>query len=137
MSEGQAEPKAGAFRWNAGGWFGGQVGATAWILLLGVLLLFDDPRLGALVIAFGVAPNVLGILLWRMRDRVRAYPAIQIFVALSGAFALASFVALDLAGRISALRSGSGRSVYWALLVYPFVMVVFHLQNRAAKRRSG
>ncbi len=131
MPDGDTEQQPGAFSWNAGGWFGAQIGATAWILLLGVLLILDAPRLGALVIAFSLAPNVLGIILWRMRDRIRPYPAVQLLVAASAAFALAAFVSLDVAGRISALRAGSGWSVYWALLVYPGVMVMFHLQNRA------
>ncbi len=130
MPNGDTERKPGGFRWNAGAWFGGQIGATAWILLLGVLLVPDDPRLGALVIAFSLAPNVLGVILWRMRDRMRPYPAVQLLVAVSAAFALATFISLDVAGRISSLRAGSGWSVYWVLLVYPGVMLMFHLQTR-------
>jgi len=137
MTENGTQPKSGAFRWNAGGWFGAQIGATAWIALLGILLLFDAPLLGVLVLALATAPNVIGIILWRTRERVGPYPATQILVAVSGAFALLTFVSLDVAGRIFILRAGAGRHVYWILLVYPALMLVFHLRDRAARRCRG
>jgi hypothetical protein len=137
MAADDSRPDGAAFRWNAGGWFGAQIGATAWMALLGLLLLLDAPGLGALVIAFALAPNVLGIVLWRMRDRIRPYPAAQLLIAVSAAFALAAFISLDVAGRIPALRAGSGWSVYWILLVYPGMMLMFHLQQVAAKKRGG
>jgi len=137
MTENEAQPKSGAFRWNAGGWFGAQIGATAWIALLGILLLFDAPLLGVFVLAYAAAPNVIGIILWRMRDRVGPYPATQILVAVSGAFALVAFVSLDVVGRIAMLRPGAGRRVYLVLLVYPGLMLVFHLRNRAGRRCRG
>jgi len=137
MTENEAQPKSGAFRWNAGGWSGAQIGATAWIALLGILLLFDAPLLGVLVLALATVPNVIGIILWRMRDRVGPHAAVQILAAVSGAFAFLAFVSLDAAGRISVLRGGAGRRVYWVLLVYPAAMLVFYLRDRAAGRRRG
>jgi len=134
MTENEAQPKSGAFRWNAGGWFGAQIGATAWIALLGILLLFDAPLLGALVLALAAAPNVIGIILWRMRDRIRTYPAVQALIVAAGLAGLMAIVSIDIAGRIP-VRPRS--SAYWSLLVYPAVMVVLHLQNRAARRRRG
>ena len=38
----------GHFRWNAGGWFGSQLGGTLW-LLTGVSLLFQSPAIAALL----------------------------------------------------------------------------------------
>ncbi|MHC5054802.1 MAG: hypothetical protein ACYTKD_08800 [Planctomycetota bacterium] len=137
MPDNETEQTPRAFRWNAGGWFGGQLGATLWIALLGVLLLFDAPRLGALIVAFALAPNVLGVVLWRMRDRIRVYPALQLLIAVAGAFALFAFVSLDVAGRISALRAGEERSVYWVLLIYPGMMLMFHVKHRAARGRGS
>jgi len=77
MPDDDAKQQGNAFRWSAGGWSGGLVGATAWIALMGGLLLFDAPGLGALVLAIAVVPNVVGMILWRMRERVRIDPAVQ------------------------------------------------------------
>ena len=134
MADGDAEPRTCAFRWNAGGWFGAQIGATAWIALLGILLLFDAPLLGVLVLALAIAPNVVGTILWRMRKRIRTYPAVQALIVAAGLAGLMAIVSVDIAGRIP-VRPRS--SAYWSLLVYPFVMVVFHLRNRAARRHRG
>ncbi len=131
MPDGDTERKKGAFRWSAG-WFGGLVGATAWIALMGVLLLFDAPRLGALVLALAAVPNVVGIILWRMRERVRIYPAVQALIVVAGLAGLMAVVSLDVAGRIPV---DPPTSPYWTLLVYPGVMLMFHLQNRAARKR--
>ena len=82
----------GAFQWNVGGWFGGQVGATLWLIGLGVLLLVQGRLVGAGVLALGLAPNALGGLLWSRRARVSPYPAIQALVGASGLCALAAML---------------------------------------------
>ena len=53
MSLKQAKRGTGTFQWNAGGWFGGQIGGTAWMLVAGVLGL-------AILVCF-LIPNVVGV----------------------------------------------------------------------------
>ena len=70
----------GAFSWNAGGWFGSQIGATAYVTLIGLIVLFDEPRTGLWLFLCGAIPNMIGYALWRRRDRLRPYPAIQLLL---------------------------------------------------------
>ena len=49
---------APAFRWNAAGWFGGQLGASLWILLLGLLLCLKGVAVGVAVLLCGTVSGV-------------------------------------------------------------------------------
>ena len=132
------EPRqgTGTFQWNAGGWFGGQIGGTAWMLLAGVLVLAQGSLLGLVLIACFLIPNVVGVVLWRLRDRIAPYPAVQALVVVMGVFALLALVAFDVSGRLAAYSEGSSRSVYWILMVFPTVMLMFHVQNRSGKKNG-
>lgn len=133
------EPKkgTGTMQWNAGGWFGGQVGGTAWMLLAGALVLYQGSWLGAVIILFFLLPNVIGLLMWCRRDRISPYPAVQVLMAAIGLFSLLTLVAFDASGRLAGTGSGSPRSVYWIMLVFPATMIAFHLQNRSGGKKSG
>jgi len=76
-----SEPgRSSAFTWNAGGWFGAQLGSTLWMLILGGLLLARDPATGLLCLAGGLGLNGLGLGLWLARRRLRPYLGIQAFL---------------------------------------------------------
>lgn len=47
--------------WNAGGWFGGQLGATIWVLIAGILTVIRDLTTGLLVLGLFLIPNVIGL----------------------------------------------------------------------------
>ncbi|KAA3628962.1 MAG: hypothetical protein DWQ09_06240 [Proteobacteria bacterium] len=53
--------------WNAGGWFGAQIGATVWMLVAAVLTAIRDPSTGVVVLLLFVVPNVIGLMLWLSR----------------------------------------------------------------------
>jgi len=65
-------------RWNAGGWFGGQLGGTVWLLLLGILLLGIDviAALGVLLCFAGA--NAIGTWLWSRRRRYPLWPPVAL-----------------------------------------------------------
>ncbi|HKJ23596.1 MAG TPA: hypothetical protein VKB65_02150 [Myxococcota bacterium] len=128
----QGKPGPGRFQWSRGGWFGAQIGATVWLLLLGVLMLDRGRSSGAVVLALGLAVNGLGVWLWRARHEREPYPSIQILL---GACAVAAVASVLLASTAD-LEGGFTPSLP-TLLVYPGLMAIFHLQEQAARKASG
>ncbi|MCP3985209.1 MAG: hypothetical protein GY723_12540 [bacterium] len=131
--EHQGRRGLGAFQWNRGGWFGSQLGATLWLILLGGLLLAQSRPVGGLVVLCGLIPNLIGLALWRRRSSVSPYPAIQILIAVCGLGALVAMLGLRL---FSLSQSSSELSSVWFLLIYPALMLAFHLQEQAARRAA-
>lgn len=131
-----ARQGSGLFQWNLGGWFGSQVGSTLWLVLMGALLLPVDlkPALGVLVC--GLVPNVIGTWLWTKRFSIAPYPALQLLLALIATSALSAFLLLDYAGLMQHEWNGTswpGNWGYFNLLIFPALMGVFHLRERAAR----
>ena len=56
------------FQWNAGSWFGPQLGGTLWLLLLGLVLFPKDALAAAVALACFAGANVVGLSLWRRRQ---------------------------------------------------------------------
>lgn len=139
MTEPAVQRGPGAFQWNAGGWFGAQVGSTVWLLVFAAILLAQDRLDGALplLLAFTGA-NGVGLWLWSRRATLAPYTAIQILVATMGVATLAALLGLRWTGALSeaehAFADGPQR-LYWTLLLYPALMAMFALQERAARRR--
>lgn len=69
------------FSWNAGAWFGTQLGCTLWILLLGIAVIPRDLATGLACIATFIALTAVGIVLYRRRERSSPLAAIQAFLA--------------------------------------------------------
>ncbi len=125
----------GRFQWNRGGWFGGQIGSTLWLILLGGSLLMRGRSAGAALLALGLIPNLVGTWLWRHRRTRSPYSALQLLVAVAGACALVGLQVLSRSGLPPAslgLPSGFG-----LLLIYPGLMVLFHFRERAARKASS
>ncbi len=129
--------KSGAFRWNAGGWFGGQLGTTAYVLLIGSIVLVDSPRDGIPILLCGLIPNLFGLYLWHLRARLSPYTGIQALML--GTFACA----LVFAGLIvwfvtpqTAQRYFSGvEKALWVLAFFPLMMLHFrNLHRRSMKQ---
>jgi hypothetical protein len=120
----------GAFQWNRAGWFGSQLGATLWPLLLGVAVLTHSKALGAELVVLALLPNAIGIHLWLRRHEIAPYPAIQILVAACGLSALLSLFVVARAG-MSPSSLGLPPGI---LPIYPALMLVFHLRERAARQ---
>lgn len=126
---------SGQFQWNRGGWFGSQIGATLWLGLLGGLLLAQGQLVGAVALVLGFLANVVGVLLWRRRRTLSPYSALQILIGISGVSAAISLAAISMAG--SSQRAFQTSQSFWFLLVFPAVMLMFHLQERAARRTDA
>lgn len=129
----RGERGSGAFQWNRGGWFGAQVGATLWLILLGGTLLARSEPVGILLVGLGLAPNLVGVVLWRRRDTLSPYPAIQVLLAVCGVSALLAVLGVRLSGLAP---SAAGLPSAWLLLMYPGLMAVLHLREREARKAT-
>lgn len=127
----QGKEGPGLFQWNRGGWFGSQLGMTLWIGLLGVFLVSASPAVGLALIGLTLLANGLGTLLWMRRDRLAPYPAIQALLVIGGLCAVLALVVVADAGLPA---QETGLPTPWFLLMYPGLMLSFHLRERAARR---
>jgi hypothetical protein len=134
----QARRGPGQFQWNAGGWFGSQLGGTVWMLVAGAMFI-PQPRVAAGVLALCfVIPNAVGCWLWSRRDRLAPYPSIQWLIIVMGVFAAIAFVTFHQSGPLMYLDfqpSPFPKTLYWLLLVFPAMMLMFHLNERGARTR--
>jgi len=126
------------YQWNAGGWFGSQLGASCWMLIAGLLLLPIDAGVAVATLGIFAAVNVAGTAMWMQRERLAPIPAIQMLIVLVGAAgALATYV-MDSAGRFESLGTGPGtsaRSMYIILaLMVAGLLLMFHLIGRGISR---
>lgn len=128
----------GQFQWNAGGWFGAQVGGSLWMLLLGFTLLGRQPGLGALCLGLALLVNIGGFALWHFRDRLPPYPSIQALFVLVGIATLILLVTFDATAHLALLDPryrDNPRGLYLVLLMFPGLMLLFHVQDRAGRRK--
>jgi len=129
----------GHFQWTTGGWFGAQIGCTLYLVVLGVIMIIRTPALGALVVACGLAPNLLGIALWRQREHMTPYVAQQILLC---GIAVATSVAVTCVtlfgiGHPPGERWDALVGVAWMLAIYPALMLLFHALEKAAVRSNA
>lgn len=110
--------------WNFGGWFGGQLGGTAWILVAAVLVAFRDPQTGLWVGLMFLVPNLVGTLLWRRRERLSCYTAMQILLPVVGAFGLLTVYLLDRSNEWEGIQTGGAVSAEHAYVLICLVVVV-------------
>ena len=119
-------------RWNIGGWLGAQVGGTVWILVAGILSLWIDVNTAMIVIGLFVIANVVGMLIWRRRDKMSAYAGIQTLIPIVGAAGLATVYMLERSNIYEAIQVGgtvSARSTYGVIiLVVAVLTLTFYFQ---------
>ncbi len=119
-------------RWNIGGWLGAQVGGTVWILVAGILSLWVDVNTAMIVIALFVLANIIGMAIWRRRDKLSAYAGIQILLPIVGAVGLGTVYMLDRSNIYESMQVGgtvSARSTYGLIiLVVAALMLTFYFQ---------
>jgi hypothetical protein len=136
----------GCFQWNAGGWFGGQIGSTLWMLVGGVPLAIYSATIGITWLTCFAVANAAGTCLWMSRDRLRPYPAYQLLlliIAVSGLVALFTFDVLRPDSRsnngLSFLgimgRGDLQRGYCFLLVIVPLGMVWAHFMERSAKAK--
>ena len=119
-------------RWNRGGWLGGQIGGSAWILLAGVLTLSKHVLTSMAVIGLFAIVNGIGWVCWRRRDRLSAHAGIQVLLLTQGICGVATVYLLDRAALFEAIQLGStvpASTTYWLLiLMVPGLMLMFYLR---------
>ncbi len=83
------------------------------------------------------AANAIGSWLWRRRDGLRPYPAIQLLLLACGATSLSAWFLLDffLPGVIQ-LMGWSRSGMYFALLIVPALMAWSALLEHSTKSKS-
>ena len=80
--------------WQTGGWFGSQLGGTAWILVASLITFGHDILTGLILLLLFLIPNSIGTLLWHQR-KISCYASIQILFACCGLFGLLAVFVLD------------------------------------------
>jgi len=119
-------------QWNLGGWLGGQLGGSVWMLGAGLLSYPEDPIAAAVVIVLFVLANLVGTLLWRRREWLSAYAAIQMLLPVLGVSGLAAVYVLDRAGVYETIQIGgtiSARATYAAIvLAVTALMLIFYFR---------
>ena len=127
-------PKNTAFQWNLGGWLGGQIGGTCWILVAALMTFPRDPRLGSVLLVLFTIPNVVGWRLWAARERLSPLRGIQTMVIVAGAFGLMTVFALERGGLWDAIqvggRASAGATYGVIVIVVIALLTLFHLISR-------
>jgi hypothetical protein len=125
-----------ASHWNAGGWFGSQLGGTAWLFIAALVVASQSLSSSAVLLACGLASNLLGYLLWMQRARLDPYRALQVLasvIVIAGAFATRW---LEVRNQFGLLDPRVGpRTMYLLLAVLWLILVaVFESKGRAARK---
>lgn len=129
--------------WNSAGWFGSQLGGTAWILAAAALAAGRDAGIGLQLTAIFTASNLAGYLLWRGKQ-LSFHAAMQIQLPISGLSGLLAIYLLHRANLWLEIQHGGAiqAAPAGALLVtiVALLMIVFYLrrggEDDAPSRRS-
>jgi len=126
-----------AFAWNAGGWFGSQLGCTLWLLILGVVLLSKDSLAAGVCIAGFVVLNAWGLYLWRGREQLGAYVGLQRFLLAASVIVALVVVVVNTRGVSEPPTPGALVSTYlpyWVIAAPPGLMLLLFLRERKVER---
>jgi len=127
----------GQLQWNTWGWFGGQAGSSVWLLALGIVAVAQGDALGWLPIGLCILANLIGTLLWWVRDRLAPFPAAELLLGTITVLSAAGVVAILEGGLVGvAPDQPPGRWVYLYLLVFPALMIQLWVVDHA-RRTSG
>jgi hypothetical protein len=121
--------RAPRFVWNAGAWFGTQVGCTAWLFVFGAALLRDDGGFAALAFGGGALLTGLGVLLWSRRAKLSPFAAYQLLFAALAVVLTVLTVLANTRGLQTPVPPGS-LSAYWAIAIPPAMMGLFAVVHR-------
>ena len=137
-------PGPGQFQWNRGGWFGSQLGGTAWMLVGAVAMALQAPNVASVWLVCFLVANAIGFWMWWRRDRLRPYLALQSLLLVCGINGLAALVVFrvlrpDLAARppMGADLADTPRSMLWLAAMIISLMIRFHVLERNAKKQRS
>ena len=122
--------------WNAGGWFGGELGATGGMLVAGILTAIRDFPIGTFVVLMFALPNVIGIVLWLSR-KFSCYASTQLLIGFSGLCGLLTVNFLENTNAWMQIQTGgqvSAQSSYWIIgMVYGGLILMFYVRYGRVK----
>lgn len=131
------ERRAGRLEWNFGGWYGGQLGGTAWMLVAAILTAVRDPVIGLVALLLAAVPNVVGVVLWRRRERLSCYRSLQWLLVLIGVSGCAVVYLLDRSGWLEPIQVGgtvSAAGAYAAVVgTVAFLLLLFRIRFGSAE----
>ena len=97
--------------------------------------MFEEFILGLILVGCFVLINLLGTMLWNRRDFIAPYTAVQCLILLNGVFAFFTIILIDHYGSIVDIDPrymNMPSWVYGMLLMFPGMMLMFHLMERQA-----
>ena len=122
--------------WYASAWFGGQLGATVWMLVAGILTAIRDFPIGLFGVMRVALPNVIGIVLWLSR-KFSCYASTQLLIGFSGLCGLLTVNVLENANAWMQIQTGgqvSAQSSYWIIgMVYGGLILLFYVRYGRVK----
>lgn len=124
--------------WNRGGWLGGQVGGSCWMLVAGLLSIPANLAAAIAVLGLFALANFLGWLVWRRRDSLSPYKGLQMLIPILGATGIAAVYVLDSAGIYESIQIGASvtasETVAILIGVVVVLMIMFWWQDRQHKK---
>lgn len=126
----------GRFQWNAGGWFGSQLGGTAWMVVGAGILISQSFAISLVWVACFALANVVGFAFWTRRTVLAPFKAIQLLILVLGLAGLVAWSSLaQFRPDLVTLMNATTQMGYFALLIFPAMMAWFYWLERNALRR--
>jgi len=123
-------------RWNLGGWLGGQVGGSCWMLVAGLLAVPANPVAAGIILGLFALANLIGWLIWRRRASISPNNGLQLLVPVLGATGMAAVYVLDNAGIYESIQVGASVSAWETYAIFVFVVVLLMIMLWWQNRRS-
>ena len=123
------------FQWNVGGWFGTQLGGTAWLAAGAVVLMSHSFAISFVWLACFALANAIGFAFWTRRTVIAPFKAIQFLILVLGLAGLVAWFSLaQFRPDLASLMKATTQMGYFALPIFPAIAGWFYLLERDAKR---
>jgi len=126
--------------WNRGGWLGGQVGGSCWMLVAGLLSIPANLDAAIAVLGLFALANFLGWLVCRRRESLSPYKGLQMLIPILGATGIAAVYVLDSAGIYESIQVGASvtasETIAVLIGVVVVLMIMFWWQDRQHKKQQ-
>ncbi len=123
-AESDAVNESGHMRWNLGGWLGGQVGGSCWMLVASLLAIPANLNAAAGVLGLFAVANFTGWQIWRRRDSLSPYKGLQMLIPVLGVTGIAAVFVLDRAGIYESIQVGSSVNAAETYAIFVGVVAV-------------
>lgn len=120
----------GRLQWSAG-WFGGQIGGTAWMLVMAAIIFPREIVAGSAWLLGFVVLNAYGSYMYINRDRFEPLASIQWFLGISAVVMISLWTVLVLGySELLPVVNSSATKGYFAMLVIPGLMIYLLVFDR-------